>query len=95
MLIFFRVASLCEGISFLLILSVSLGLIPREFVYTIGMAHGVLFLTYFMSSLISSHKQAWSVIVWLLVLLAAIVPFAFIAVEIFLQRELHNHEVST
>jgi len=52
------------------------------------MTHGVLFLGYFIFSLLASHKQGWSVVIWLLVLLAAVVPFAFIPVEIFVKKEL-------
>ena len=88
MLKLFRVASLIEGFSYLVILCVSLNIISREFVFPIGMTHGVLFLGYFILSLLASHKQGWSVVVWLLVLLAAIVPFAFIPVEIFVKKEL-------
>ncbi|CAA0105654.1 Uncharacterised protein [Halioglobus japonicus] len=88
MLGFFRVASLLEGISFLFILSVSLGFISREFVYPIGMAHGVLFLLYLVLSLQSSHRQGWSIVFWLLIALASITPFAFIAVELFIEKEL-------
>ena len=93
MLKIFRVASVCEGLSFLLILSVSVGIIPREFVYAIGMTHGVLFLLYVVLSLSVSHKQGWSVPVWILVFLASIVPFAFVAVEIFVQKELKKSEL--
>ena len=88
MLKLFRVASLLEGFSYLIILCVSLNIISREFVFVIGMTHGVLFLGYFILSLLASHKQGWSVVVWLLVLLAAVVPFAFIPVEIFVKKEL-------
>ncbi len=95
MLKIFRITSLLEGASYLLILCVSLGLISRKFVFTIGMAHGVLFLAYFVLSLLASHKQGWSVVVRLLVLLAAIIPFAFVPFEMFLQKELQKHEKST
>ena len=95
MLKIFRVASLLEGCSYLLILCVSLGLIGRELVFTIGMAHGALFLLYFLLSLLASHKQSWSVVVWLSVLLASIVPFAFVAVEIFVKKELRKNGKST
>lgn len=87
MLSFFRVTSLLEGVSYLVILSVTLNIISREFVFFLGMAHGVLFMLYFICSLITSHKQNWSVVIWLLVLLAAVVPFAFIAVELFLKKQ--------
>lgn len=94
MLGIFRVSSFCEGVSFLLILGVSLGLVPREFVYPIGMGHGILFLVYLVLSLLVSNRHGWSVIVWFLIFLASIVPFAFIAVEIFIQRQIKRQVVS-
>jgi integral membrane protein len=94
MLKLFRIASLVEGLSYLLILCVTLGFISREFVGVIGMGHGVLFMAYCALSLSASHKQNWSVVVWLLVLAAAVVPFAFIPVEMFLKKECLKHETS-
>lgn len=83
----FRIVSLLEGISYLVILSVTAGLISREFVFPLGMAHGVLFMVYVLLSLQVSHKQGWSILVWLAVFLAAIVPFAFVGVEAYLRRQ--------
>jgi len=83
----FRFASLLEGISYLIILSVTLDLISRDYVFPIGITHGALFLTYLILSLHASHKRRWSVIAWLLIFLASIVPFAFVAVELFLRKE--------
>lgn len=83
----FRLVSLSEGISYLLILSVTLGFISRDYVSLLGMVHGVLFMAYMMLSLNVSNKQNWSVVVWLLVFVASLVPFAFIAVEFFLRKE--------
>jgi len=80
-------ASLSEGISYLLILSVTLGIISRDYVSLLGAVHGVLFIAYMMLSLNVSHKQNWPVVIWLLVFFASIVPFAFIAVELFLRKE--------
>lgn len=90
MLNVFRVASLAEGLSLLVILSVTLGFISREYVYVLGMTHGVLFLTYFVLSLMVSHRQGWSVITWLLTVAAGIVPFAFVLMELFLEKELRK-----
>lgn len=87
MLNIFRAASVAEGLSFLVILSVSLGLISRDYVFMLGMTHGVLFLIYMVLSLWVSNSRNWSVVVWLLIFLAAVVPFAFVGVEIFLRRE--------
>lgn len=89
----FRLASLSEGITYLLILSVTLGIISRDYVFPLGVVHGILFIAYLMLSLNVSHKQNWSVVVWLLVFFASIVPFAFIAVEFFLRKELGEAEV--
>lgn len=93
MLKFFRIASVLEGVSYLVILCVTLGLIDRAYVFNIGMTHGVLFVVYCVLSLLVSHKQGWSVLVWLLVLLAAFIPFAFIPVEMFLQKERRRSKV--
>ena len=87
MLKIFRVACLLEGISYLLILCVSFDIISREFVFMIGMGHGILFLLYFVLSLLVSHKQSWSLVVWFLMFLAAIIPFAFLPAEVFLKKE--------
>lgn len=88
MLQYFRLASFLEGLSFLLILSVTLGVISRDYVYFLGMGHGVLFLAYLVFSLIAAHKQSWSLIAWLLVFLASVTPFGFIGVDLFLKREI-------
>jgi integral membrane protein len=90
MLKLFRIASLAEGISLLVILSVTIGFISRDYVYVLGMTHGVLFLLYCAFSLVVSHRQKWSVVTWVLILLASLVPFAFIPVEIFLKREMQR-----
>lgn len=91
MLKIFRIVSLIEGISYLLILCVTLGVISRDYVFIIGMGHGLIFLLYFVFSLLASHRQNWSLVVWLMVLLASIIPFAFIPVEIFIKRELSTN----
>lgn len=83
---FFRVISFLEGLSFLAILSISFGLISRDFVYQLGMLHGVLFMLYLILSLVVSNKQQWSILIWLAIFIASIVPLAFILVEIFLGR---------
>ena len=86
----FRLASLAEGVSLLVILSVTLGLISRDYVYVLGMTHGILFLIYGLFSLIVSHRQGWSVITWVLTLAAGTVPFAFLLVERFLRKEMRK-----
>ena len=90
MLNIFRSSSVLEGISYLMILCVTLGIIDREYVFFLGIMHGVLFMVYVVLSLIVSHKQSWSVITWLLVFIAAIVPFAFLLVEFFIRKEIQK-----
>lgn len=92
MLKFFRVASLVEGMSYLLILCVTLGFISRDHVSSLGMGHGVLFILYVVLSLLVTRQQGWSPRVWLLLFLSALIPFAFIPVEIFLQKALRKNE---
>ena len=86
MLAAFRAISISEGLSYLTILAVTLGWINREFVYLIGMTHGVLFMLYLVASLLVTSQRGWSVLVWVGLLCAAVVPFAFLAVEYFLRR---------
>ncbi len=82
----FRFISLLEGISFLTILSVTLGLISRDYVYNIGMLHGILFMLYLIMSLIVSGKEGWPLKIWLPLFFAAFIPFAFIPVEMYLKK---------
>lgn len=84
----FRVISILEGLSFLTLLSVTLGLLSRDFVFQLGMVHGVLFMLYLLFSVIVANKQQWSLVIWLSLFIASIVPFAFMGVELFLSRVL-------
>ncbi len=90
----FRVISILEGLSFIAILSVSFGLLSRDFVFQLGMAHGVLFMLYLVFSLTASNTQQWPVKVWLPVFIASLIPFAFIPVEIFLSRVSTNQKTA-
>jgi len=88
MLRFFRVVSMLEGCSYLAILSVTLGFISRDFVSQLGMLHGVLFMLYILLFSGVSRQQKWTLVTHLSLFAASIVPFAFIAVEFFLSRQL-------
>lgn len=87
MLSLFRTVSVIEGLSYLVILSVTLGMISRDYVFVLGMTHGVLFMGYLVLSLLVCNARGWSVMVWLGLFLAAVVPFAFIPVEVLLRRK--------
>ncbi|PHS31369.1 MAG: hypothetical protein COA95_06100 [Methylophaga sp.] len=83
----FRVISVVEGLSFLMILCVTFGIISRDFVFYLGMFHGVLFIAYLVLSLLVTDKKGWSILIWLALFLAAVIPFAFIIVELLLRKE--------
>ncbi len=86
MLKFFRIVSLLEGLSYIAILSVTFGFISRDFVSLLGMSHGILFMVYLVLLSATSDKQKWSLLVSVSLFLASIIPFAFIAAEVYLGR---------
>jgi len=75
----FRALSFLEGISFLLILFITMPLkyyfenpMPNKI---IGMAHGVLFLLYIVFSFVIKRELKWNLKTLAIVLLCAIIPF--------------------
>jgi len=80
MLHIFRKLSLIEGSSLIILLLIAM---PAKYqfglfdiVWLVGMIHGVLWLAYITLSLTVSHKQGWSVVFWIMVLMASVIPFA-------------------
>lgn len=92
MLKLFRGVSLIEGASYLLILCVSLGIISRDLVAVIGMGHGVLFILYLLLAMLTAYKYSWPAKTWLLLILASVVPLAFLLVERFIQQVLQKQQ---
>jgi len=91
MLKFFRLLSLVEGASLVILLFIAMPAkyqFGYNFVWQVGMTHGVLWLTYVTLSLPVSHKQKWSVMFWMLVLLCSITPLAFLVLDRRLKQEL-------
>lgn len=79
MLTSFRILSLLEGISFLLILFVTMPLkylmdngMPNK---VIGMAHGFLFLGYIVMAIMMKEKMKWNNKTLGIVLLCSVIPF--------------------
>lgn len=89
----FRTISILEGLSYLTILSVTFGIIGREYVYPLGMLHGVLFLLYLIFSLVVCGKKNWSLKIWLPLFFASIIPFAFILAELYLRKASSNNTI--
>lgn len=87
----FRLLSLVEGLSLLVLLFVAMPAkyqFGHDFVWPVGMTHGVLWLAYLLASLVVSHLRKWSVGAWLLALLSSVVPFGFVLLDRRLKREI-------
>lgn len=74
-----RFVGILEGISFLLLLFIAM---PVKYLWDnpllvkyVGMGHGVLFVLFLMVLLVVCEKQKWSLSVFILGLLASILPF--------------------
>ena len=87
----FRVLSLIEGISLISLFCIAM---PAKYyfglfdiVWPVGMAHGLLWMTLVVFSLPVSHKQGWSVLFWMMVLLASVIPFACFFLDNKLKQE--------
>ena len=94
MLKIFRILSLIEGASLITLLLIAM---PAKYhfgfvndIWMVGMTHGLLWLVYFVLSLVVSHKQSWSVVFWALVLFASILPFACFLLDRKLKVELET-----
>ncbi|RZS93914.1 DUF3817 domain-containing protein [Aquimarina brevivitae] len=75
----FRIISYLEGISYLLILFVTM---PLKYLFeepqpnkVIGMAHGILFLLYIVFTFLVKADKKWNAKVTTIVLLCSIIPF--------------------
>ncbi|GGA77642.1 membrane protein [Arenimonas soli] len=87
----FRLLSLIEGLSLITLLFIAMPARYQfgvDFVWPVGMAHGVLWLAFVVMSLLVSHLQRWSVGAWLLALLCSVVPFGFLVLDARLRREM-------
>ncbi len=87
----FRLLSLIEGLSLIILLFIAMPAkyqFGYDFVWPVGMTHGVLWLSFVVMSLMVSHLQRWSVLVWLLALLCSVVPFGFVVLDARLKRDM-------
>ena len=74
-----RVVGFLEGISFLLLLFIAM---PMKYIFDnpmlvkyVGMGHGVLFILFLIVLLVVCEKQKWSLKMFILGLIASILPF--------------------
>ncbi|HBD20602.1 MAG TPA: hypothetical protein DC063_11320 [Arenimonas sp.] len=93
----FRLLSLIEGLSLITLLFIAMPAkyqFGHDFVWPVGMAHGVLWLAFVAMSLLVSHLRKWSVGAWLLALLCSVVPLGFLLLDARLKRELRSTAVT-
>ncbi len=90
MLKIFRVLSIIEGLSLIALMCVAL---PAKYyfgyfdiVWDTGMVHGILWMSYFVLSLVVSHMEKWKVTLWIAALFTSVIPFAFFFLERKLKR---------
>ncbi len=85
MLQLFRIISLIEGLSLLVLLFIAM---PAKYYFQapeimpyVGMTHGILWLVYLAFSLPVGQQQQWSSFNWLMSIVLSVIPFGFILLE--------------
>lgn len=81
----FRLITLLEGSSYLLLLFVAVPLKylmgDESYVKLLGMPHGVLFIAYIILSFLMRKKMNWNTTSFIIILLASIIPFGTFYVD--------------
>ena len=81
----FRLITLLEGSSYLLLLFVAVPLKylmgDESYVKLLGMPHGVLFIAYIILSFMMRKKMSWNTTSFIIILLASIIPFGTFYVD--------------
>lgn len=85
-----RIVSILEGLSFLFLLGIAM---PLKYIWDnpilvpyAGMAHGVLFIVFLVVLLIVCQKEKWSVPIFVMGLVASLLPFAPFLFDIKLRK---------
>jgi integral membrane protein len=87
MLKLFKIIAILEGISYLVLFANMLAIKPnypdlyKTFLYPIGMAHGVLFISYVVLAILLKFDQNWNYRKLSIILVASLLPFATFWVE--------------
>ncbi|MCL9770217.1 DUF3817 domain-containing protein [Flavobacterium sp. HXWNR69] len=83
----FKITAILEGISYLLLFANMLIVKPtnlelyKQFLFPIGMAHGVLFIGYVLLAFLLQASQKWNFKVFFLILIASLIPFGTFYIE--------------
>lgn len=87
----FRIISLIEGLSFLVLLFIAMPLKYHwgypEAVSVVGMTHGLLFITYVLLASMVGQRQGWPDRFTFVVILAGMLPFGCFVLEKRLKKE--------
>jgi integral membrane protein len=85
-LIILRILALLEGISYLLILGVTM---PLKYMYNnpepnqyVGMAHGVLFMAYLIWVILVGNEKKWNLKIYFWAFIASIIPFGTFVADV-------------
>jgi integral membrane protein len=87
MLRFFKIVAILEGISYLVLFSNMLIVKPTNLVlyktllFPIGMAHGLLFVTYIIVAIVLKFREHWDFKKFGIICLASIIPFGTFYME--------------
>lgn len=89
-----RITGFLEGISYLLLLGVCM---PLKYIwetpeptFLVGMAHGLLFVTYCLLVVVAMFKYKWGIMKTLLALIASLLPFGTFVAD----KHIFKQEVS-
>jgi integral membrane protein len=83
----FKIVALLEGISYLVLFGNMLFIKPyfidiyKTLLFPLGMAHGLLFMTYIVLAIMVGQQFKWNIKTLLIVLVASIIPFGTFYIE--------------
>jgi len=92
----FRILSLIEGFSLISLLFIAMPAkyqLGIDYVWIVGMTHGLLWMAYVFLSLTVSHQEKWSVLFWSFSLLTSILPFGCFLLERQFKKDLVQAEI--
>ncbi|TRX42947.1 DUF3817 domain-containing protein [Flavobacterium restrictum] len=93
MLKIFKIIAILEGISYLVLFSNMLFIKPthievyKMLLFPVGMAHGLLFVSYIILASILKFQDNWSVKKWGIIVVASLIPFGAFYIE---KKQLKN-----
>tara|TARA_B100001250_G_scaffold81601_1_gene67303 strand:- start:550 stop:834 length:285 start_codon:yes stop_codon:yes gene_type:complete len=77
----FRIIAFLEGLSFLVLLVISIIWRIEKYIPSIGLAHGLLFIIYIIMALFFYKKKLWNQKELIIILLCSVIPFGAFYVD--------------